>query len=61
MYEIKSRRLRSTFADIDFFPSFFFKENHVLDNPSEKIVIIKEELDGIDTDDIGFTKNSVHP
>ena len=32
------------------------KENHVLieeDNPSEKIVIVEEVLDGIDTDDIG--------
>ena len=35
--------------------SFIFKENHVLieeDNPSEKIVLIEEELDGIDRDDI---------
>ena len=50
------------FADIDFFyfSSFVFKENHVLieeenpseENPSEKIVIVKKELDGIDIDDI---------
>ena len=40
------------FADIDFsdVSSFIFKENQVLiveDNPSEKIVIVEEELDGI--------------
>ena len=45
------------FADIDFFyfSSFVFKENQVLieeENPSEKIVIVKKELDGIDIDDI---------
>ena len=36
--------------------SFIFKENHVLieeDNPSEKIVIFEEELDGFDRDGIG--------
>ena len=35
--------------------SFIFKEHHVLiekDNPSEKIVLIEEDLDGIDRDDI---------
>ena len=42
-----------TFADIDFFfgaSSFNFKENRVLieeDKPSEKIVIVQEELDCI--------------
>ena len=40
------------FADIGFdISSFIFKENHVLieqDNPSEKIVIVEEKLDGID-------------
>ena len=46
------------FADIDFFyfSSFIFKENHVLveeGNPSEKNVIVKKELDGIDINDIG--------
>ena len=45
------------FADIDFFyfSSFVFKENQVLieeENPSEKTVIVKKELDGIDIDDI---------
>ena len=37
------------------FYCFIFKENHVLieeDNPSEKIAIDKEELDGIDIDSI---------
>ena len=46
------------FADIDFsdVSSFIFNENHVLideDNPSEKTVIVEEELDGIDGDGIG--------
>ena len=39
-----------------FFSSFIFKDNHVLveqHNPPEKIVIVKEELEGIDVDDIG--------
>ena len=53
-YRIKE----TTFADIDSFnvSSFIFKENHVLieeNNPSEKIVIDEEELDGIDRDGIG--------
>ena len=48
----------ATFADIDFFyiSSFIFKGNHALiqeDNPSEKIIIVEEELDGNDRDDIG--------
>ena len=43
-------------ANVDFlyFFSFIFKENHVLveeENPSEKIVIVKEELE-LDIDDI---------
>ena len=53
------------FADNDF---FIFKGNHILVelyNPSEKIVIVKEEIDGIDIDDIGnleaLRKNNVHP
>ena len=37
--------------------SFTFKENHVFieeeDNPSDKIVIAEEELDGIDINGIG--------
>ena len=36
--------------------SFIFKENHILieeDNPSEKIVIVEEELDSIDRDGNG--------
>ena len=47
----------TTFADIqdiDVF-SFIFKENLVLiekDNPSEKIVAVEKELDGIDGDDL---------
>ena len=40
---------------IFFVSSFIFKKNYVLieeDNPSEKIVLIEEELDGIEKDDI---------
>ena len=36
---------------IVYLPDFIFKENDVLteeDNPSEKIVIVEEELDGIE-------------
>ena len=39
-----------------YFSSFIFKENHVLveeGNLSEKNVIVKKELDGIDINDIG--------
>ena len=48
----------ATFADINFsdFSSFIFKVNQVLmeekDNPSEKVVIDKEELDCIVIDGI---------
>ena len=47
------------FANIYFsnFSSFIFKSNHAFivkeDNPSEKVVIDKEELYGIDIDGIG--------
>ena len=53
------------FADVDliYFSKFIFKENHVLveeDNPSEKNVIVKEELDDIDVDDVvGILKYSL--
>ena len=37
--------------------SFTFKENHACieeeDSPSDKVVIVEEELEGIDRDDIG--------
>ena len=40
--------------------SSIFKENHVFieeeDNPSDKVVMIEEELDGIDIDGIGNLK-----
>ena len=41
---------------IFYISSFIFKENHILieeDNPSEKIVIVEEELDSIDRDGNG--------
>ena len=54
-YEIKSRRLRSqTLTCFIFF--MFSKKNHGFleeDNPSEKAVIIEEELNCVDIDDIG--------
>ena len=50
-------------ADLIYFSNFIFKENHVLveeDNPSEKNVIVKEELDDIDVDDVvGILKYSL--
>ena len=55
IYELKSTRLRSQIS-MFYFSSFIFKDNYVLvewHNPSEKTVIVKEELDGIDIGDIG--------
>ena len=57
-YEIKCRKLLS---QIMIRSSFIFKENHVFleekDNPSEKVVIVEEELDGIDIDGVGNLLN----
>ena len=55
--------METTFADIDlfYFSSFIFKKNHGFiekDNPSEKNVIVGEELDCINIDDIGNLKYS---
>ena len=53
IYEIKSRILRS---------SFIFKKNHGFiqeGNPSEKVVIVEEELNGLNTDDIENLKDSL--
>ena len=53
---MKLRRLCSQILIFFYVSSFIFKENHTLvekDNPSEKIVITEEKLDGIDTDDTG--------
>ena len=48
---------KTTFADIDFcFSCCIFKKNHGFieeDNPSEKVVIVEEELNRVDIDDIG--------
>ena len=49
IYQIRSRALCSQIL-IFYFSSFIFKDNH---NPSGKIMIVKEERDGIDIDDIG--------
>ena len=50
-------------ADLIYFSNFIFKENHVLveeDNPSEKNVIVNEELDDTDVDDVvGILKCSL--
>ena len=57
-YEIKCRKLLSQIMRRS---SSIFKENHVFieeeGSPSDKVVVVKEELDGIDIDGIG---NSVH-
>ena len=53
---IKLRWLRSQILSFLYFSNFIFKENLVFnekDNPSQKVVITEEELDGIDRDDIG--------
>ena len=60
-YETKSRRLVCRYLFL-YFSSFIFKYDHVLvewHNPSEKIVMIKEEVDGIDIDDIGNVEGSL--
>ena len=43
------------------FYSFLFKKNHVFkeDNSSEKVVIVEEDLHGIDTDDTGNSEDSL--
>ena len=53
-YEIKCRKLLSK---IMIRSSFIFKENHAFteeeDNPSDKVSIVEQNLDGIDIDGIG--------
>ena len=48
--ELKKHIYKNTFSGIEFFS--IFKENHVFneDNPSQKVVIVEEELDN-DIDD----------
>ena len=54
MYEIKSRRLPSQILTCFIFLALFSKHGFVKkSNPSEKNVIVEEELDCIDIDDIG--------
>ena len=56
IYEIKSRRLH-----LQILACFIFLKNHGFvqeDSPSEKVVIVEEELDGIDIDDIGNLEDS---
>ena len=54
---------KTTFTDIDFsdFSSFIFKVNHVFReekyHPLEKVVIDKQELNGIEIDDIWNLEN----
>ena len=55
IYEITLRRLSSQILMFWGFFSFIFKDNHILveeHNPSGKIVIVKEEVGGINIDDI---------
>ena len=59
MYEIKSRRLRSQILTCFIFLVLFSKNGFVKkSNPSEKNVIVEEELDCIDIDDIGNLEDS---
>ena len=56
IYEIKSRRLH-----LQILACFIFLKNHGFvqeDSPLEKVVIVEEELDGIDIDDIGNLEDS---
>ena len=53
IYGIKSRRLRLqilNFLSYFLFQFYFHRKSRVIveDNPSEKMLIVKEELDGID-------------
>ena len=55
-FATKSRRLRLQILSFLYFSSFIFNENQVIikeDNPSQKVVIVEEELDDIDLDGIG--------
>ena len=61
MYEIKSVRLCSQILTCFIFQVLFSKKNHCFiekSNPSEKNVIVEEELDCIDIDDIGHLGDS---
>ena len=52
---IESKRPRSQILTFLYFSSFVFKENHVFneqDYPSEKVLLVEEELNDIDIDDI---------
>ena len=56
IYAIKSRRLRRQILFFFCFSSFIFRDNHVFneeDNLSQETAVIDEELNDIDTDDIG--------
>ena len=56
IYAIKSRRLRRQILFFFYFSSFIFRDNHVFneeDNLSQETAVIDEELNDIDTDDIG--------
>ena len=50
------KRLLSQISSFLYFTSFISKENHIFNeenNPSQKNVIVEEELDDIDIEDIG--------
>ena len=56
IYEIKARRLRSQILTCFIFPALLLKEITV--SFSGKVVIVEEELDGININDIENLKNS---
>ena len=58
MYEINSRRLCSQILTCYIFLALFSKKSQFHRNPSEKSVIVEEELDYIDIDDIGNVEDS---
>ena len=50
------RTLRSKILNFLYLSSFIFKQNQVFneeDNPSQKVVLVEEELNDIDINDIG--------
>ena len=55
IYAIKPRRLQSQILSFLYVCSFIFKENHIfnkVNNNSQQVVTVKEELDDIDVDEI---------
>ena len=57
LYHMKQNKVKETFSQIMRRSSSIFKENHIFieekDNRSDKVVMVEEELDGIDIDSVG--------